>query len=87
MWSTAIGIGIVALGATILMPSTKSGRAIHYHEEDAPTTMPTTQETQPVPKGYRRVVMPGSKSDRINLVPDETQSVSPPATQSTSQAK
>jgi len=59
LWSTAIGIGIVALGATILMPSTKSGRAIHYHEEDPPTTVPTTQATQPA---QRTAVMPGSKS-------------------------
>jgi hypothetical protein len=59
LWSLVIGIGIVALGASILMPSTKSGRAIHYHEEDTATTMPTTQATQPT---TQRELMPGSKS-------------------------
>jgi len=60
LWSTAIGIGIVALGASILMPATKSGRAIHYREEDTPTTLPTTQATQPAAR--QRALMPGSKS-------------------------
>jgi hypothetical protein len=62
LWSVAIGIGIVALGASILMPSTKSGRAIHYHEEDTPTSLPTTQATQPA---GRSAVMPGSKSGAV----------------------
>jgi len=62
LWSTAIGIGIVALGASILMPSTKSGRAIHYREENAPTTAPSTQATQPA---QRTAVIPGSKSGAV----------------------
>ncbi|HEV8290442.1 MAG TPA: hypothetical protein VGP94_00900 [Tepidisphaeraceae bacterium] len=67
LWSTAIGIGIVALGATILMPSTKSGRAIHYHkEEETPTTVPTTQATtEPTGPAQRTAVMPGSKSGAV----------------------
>lgn len=59
LWATAIGIGIVVLGASILMPSTKSGRAIHLHDRDDATTMPTTQATQPAQQGG---LMPGSKS-------------------------
>jgi hypothetical protein len=61
LWSSAIGVGIVALGASILLPSTKSGRAIHFHDHDdeaTATTLPTTQATQPAP----RELMPGSKS-------------------------
>jgi hypothetical protein len=59
LWSVALGVGIIVLGASILMPSTKSGRAIHYHDEDVETASPTTQATQPAQQG---ALMPGSKS-------------------------
>ncbi|HEV8606944.1 MAG TPA: hypothetical protein VGQ99_16500 [Tepidisphaeraceae bacterium] len=64
MWALILGIGFVALGTSVLMPSTKSARIVKPGSEEAgpatlPVTRPATQATQPV---RQRVLMPGSKS-------------------------
>lgn len=43
IWSVVIAVAVLALGISILLPSTKRARLDFRHMESEPTTEPTTE--------------------------------------------